>query len=96
MHPNILITHHHIQPSWGELDEKFKLLYFTNAYRLEFHAVFSGWSTETEANVATIAFLIDNVIDEKVPVIFHLEMTNKKMENTVSQLTCTEVLLLYA
>jgi len=76
--------------------DRFPFRYFADAYNLEYFAAFPGCSTETEASAATIAFLIDKVRNENIPVIFHVEMSNQKMANIISEETGAKVLLLHA
>jgi zinc transport system substrate-binding protein len=76
--------------------DRFPFRYFTDAYGLDYAAAFPGCSTETEANPQTVAFLIDKVRDEHIPVVFHIELSNEKMANTISEETGAKVLLLHA
>ena len=76
--------------------DRFPFRYFADAYGLEYFAAFPGCSTETEASAATIAFLIDKIKAEAVPVVFHVELSNKKMANTLSEETNAKVLLFHA
>jgi zinc transport system substrate-binding protein len=76
--------------------DRFPFRYFADAYGLDYFAAFPGCSTETEASAATVAFLIDKVKAEKIPVVFHIELSNAKMSDTISEDTGAKVLLLHA
>lgn len=76
--------------------DRFPFRYFADAYGLEYFAAFPGCSTETEASAKTVAFLIDKVKDESIPVVFNVELSNQKMANTISESTGAKVLLLHA
>lgn len=76
--------------------DRFPFRYFADAYGLDYFAAFPGCSSETEPSAATIAFLIDKVRDEGIPVVFHAELSNKKMADTVSEATGAKTLLLHA
>jgi len=76
--------------------DRFPFRYFADAYGLEYFAAFPGCSTETEASAATVAFLIDKIKAEKIPAVFHVELSNKKMANTISEATGAKVLLFHA
>lgn len=76
--------------------DRFPFRYFADAYGLTYSAAFPGCSTETEPSAQTVAFLIDKVKAEKIPVIFHIEMGNEKMAETISEATGAKVLLLHA
>ncbi len=76
--------------------DRFPFRYLADLYGLEYYAAFPGCSTETEASAKTIKFLIDKIKDEKIPVVFHLELSNKKITETIKESTGAEVLLLHA
>lgn len=67
--------------------DRFPLRYFADAYGLKYYAAFPGCSTETEASAATVAFLIDKVKEEQIPVVFHIELSNEKMADTICEAT---------
>jgi zinc transport system substrate-binding protein len=76
--------------------DRFPFRYFADAYGLSYFAAFPGCSTETECSASTVAFLIDKVRSEKVPVIFHIELSNEKIADTISEATGAKKLLLHA
>ncbi|MDR1412955.1 MAG: metal ABC transporter substrate-binding protein [Actinomycetes bacterium] len=76
--------------------DRFPFRYFTDAYGLDYFAAFPGCSTETEANAATVKFLIDKINAEKIPVVFHIELSNEKMADTIAEATGAKVRLLHA
>jgi len=76
--------------------DRFPFRYFVDAYGLKYYAAFPGCSTETEASAATIAFLIDKVKKDKIPVVFHIELSNDKIANTIAEAAGAKVLELDA
>ncbi|GHU68131.1 hypothetical protein AGMMS49983_20340 [Clostridia bacterium] len=76
--------------------DRFPFRYFADAYGLSYFAAFPGCSTETEPSAATVKFLIDKINTEKIPVIFHIELSSEKMAGTISEATGAEVRLLHA
>ena len=76
--------------------DRFPFRYLTDAYGLSYFAAFPGCSTETEPSAATVAFLINKVKDEHIPVIFHMELSNERMANTISEATGAKKLLLHS
>jgi zinc transport system substrate-binding protein len=76
--------------------DRFPFRYFADAYGLSYFAAFPGCSTETEASAATVAFLIDKVRAEKIPVVFHIELSNEKIADTICEETGARKLLLHA
>jgi zinc transport system substrate-binding protein len=75
--------------------DRFPLRYFADAYGLSYFAAFPGCSTETECSAATIAFLINKVRDEKIPVVFHIELSNEKIADTICEATGAKKLLFH-
>jgi zinc transport system substrate-binding protein len=76
--------------------DRFPFRYFADAYGLKYYAAFPGCSTETEPSAATVAFLINKIKAEKIPVVFHIELSNERMANTISEETGAKKLLLHA
>jgi zinc transport system substrate-binding protein len=76
--------------------DRFPFRYFADAYGLSYFAAFPGCSTETEASAATVAFLVDKVRAEKIPVVFHIELSNEKIADTICEETGAKKLLLHA
>jgi zinc transport system substrate-binding protein len=76
--------------------DRFPFRYFADAYGLSYFAAFPGCSTETEASAATVAFLIDKVRVEQIPVVFHIELSNEKIADTICEETGAKKLLLHA
>jgi len=76
--------------------DRFPFRYFADEYGLDYFAAFPGCATETEASLATVKFLIDKVNDEQIPVVFHIEMSNDKIANTIADATGAKVRLLHS
>ena len=76
--------------------DRFPFRYFADAYGLSYFAAFPGCSTETEPSAATVAFLINKIRDEKIPVVFHIELSNERMADTISAETGAKKRLLHA
>lgn len=76
--------------------DRFPLRYFVEAYGLKYYAAFPGCSTDTEPSAATVAFLIDKVKEDQIPVVFHIEMSNEKMADTICEATGAKKLLFNA
>lgn len=67
--------------------DRFPFLYFVKEFNLKYYAAFPGCSTDTEANPATIAFLVDKVKEDRIPVVFHIEMSNEQMSKAIAEST---------
>ncbi len=76
--------------------DRFPFRYFADAYKIKYFAAFPGCSTDTEPSAATIAFLIDKVKDEKIPAVFNIEFSNKKVAATISEATGAKMLELHS
>jgi len=76
--------------------DRFPFRYLADAYGLDYFAAFPGCSTDTEPSAATVAFLINKVKSEKLPVIFHIELSNEKIADTISEATGAKKLLLHS
>jgi zinc transport system substrate-binding protein len=76
--------------------DRFPFRYLADAYAFDYFAAFPGCSTDTEPSAATVAFLINKVKSEQVPVIFHIELSNERMADTISEATGAKKLLLHS
>jgi zinc transport system substrate-binding protein len=76
--------------------DRFPFRYFADAYGLRYFAAFPGCSTETECSAATIVFLVNKIRAEKIPVVFHIELSNEKIADAICEETGAEKLLLHA
>jgi zinc transport system substrate-binding protein len=76
--------------------DRFPFRYFADAYGLSYFAAFPGCSTETECSAATIAFLVNKVRGENIPVVFHIELSNEKIADAICEETGAKKMLLHA
>jgi zinc transport system substrate-binding protein len=76
--------------------DRFPFRYFADEYGLEYFAAFPGCSTETEASAATVAFLIDKVKAERIPVVFYIEFSDEKIADAISESTGAATMLLHS
>jgi zinc transport system substrate-binding protein len=76
--------------------DRFPFRYFADAYGLTYYAAFPGCATDTEASANTIAFLTDKVKDDGIPVVFHLELSNEKVCDSICESTGAKSELLNA
>ena len=65
--------------------DRFPFLYLARELDLTCYAAFSGCSAESEPSAATIAFLIDKAVEEKLPVVFKIEFSNGNIASVVSE-----------
>lgn len=72
--------------------DRFPIRYFVDDYNLKYYAAYKGCSHQTEASSKTIAFLIEKVKEDKIPVIFKLELSNSNIAETISKETNAKIL----
>ena len=72
--------------------DRFPLRYFIEEYDLQYYAAFSGCSTDTEASPSTIAFLIDKVKEENIPVVLKIELSSDNIARTIAEDSGAKVL----
>ena len=56
-------------------------------YGLDYFAAFSGCSSESEPSASTLAFLIDKVREEQIPVVFSIEFSNGNIARAICEST---------
>ncbi len=76
--------------------DRFPFRYLADAYGLEYYAAFPGCSSENEPSAATIAYLINKVKDEDIPVVFTIELSNQNIANAIAEATNAQVLTFYS
>ncbi|MDR0636419.1 MAG: metal ABC transporter substrate-binding protein [Treponema sp.] len=76
--------------------DRFPFRYLAEEYGLSYFAAFPGCSTETEASAGTVAFIIRKIREEHIPVIFHIELSNERMADMISEETGAAKRLLHA
>lgn len=76
--------------------DRFPLRYFVEEYGLTYFAAFPGCAEDTEPSAATITFLVDKVKEENIPVVFHIELSNEKIADTICESTGAEKVLFHS
>ncbi len=76
--------------------DRFPLLYFAEEFGLDYRAAFSGCSSSTEAGAETVAYLIDLVRLEDIPVVFRLELSRGSIASAISEATGAEIRTFYS
>lgn len=76
--------------------DRFALRYFAEEYGLTYYAAFPGCSSETEPSAQTVAFLINKVKDDQVPLILYPELSTHQVADTISAETGVPTHIFYA
>ena len=70
--------------------DRFPIRYFAEEYGLDYFAAFPGCSSEAEPSASTLAFLIDKVKEEEIPVVFTIEFSNGNIARAICESTGAE------
>lgn len=76
--------------------DRFPFRYFCDEYGLTYYAAFPGCSTDTQPSAKTVAFLTDKVKEDHIPVVFHIELSNEEMADSIAESTGAKSELLNA
>ena len=76
--------------------DRFPLLYFCREYGLDYRAAFHGCSSDTEPSLYTLKFLIDKVAQDKIPVVYALELSSQKVAQAIAETTGARVMTFYS
>ena len=76
--------------------DRFPLLYFCREYGLDYRAAFHGCSSDTEPSLYTLKFLIDKVAQDKIPVVYALELSSQKVAGAIAETTGAKVVTFYS
>ena len=76
--------------------DRFPFRYFADDYGLNYYAAFPGCSAESEPTPKTVAFLIDKVKTENIPVVFYIEFSSHKTADTIAEATGAKTMLFHS
>lgn len=76
--------------------DRFPFRYLAEFMELEYYAAFPGCAEETEPSAKTVAFLIDKVKEEQIPVVFYGEFSSHLMAERICEEAGGEPLLLHS
>ena len=76
--------------------DRFAMRYFTHAYGLTYYAAFPGCSGETEPSAQTVAFLMDKVKADQVPVVLYPELSAHRVADAITEETGVPSRIFYA
>ena len=76
--------------------DRFPFRYMVDEFGLDYSAAFSGCSAESDVSVGTLTYLIDKVKAESIPYIYYIELSNKRVAESVAEQTGVNMLLLHS
>ena len=74
--------------------DRFPFRYLIEDYSIEYHAAFSGCSSESEASFQTMAFLIDKTKELSLPAVIITESSDGSIAEMICKETGTKTLIL--
>ncbi len=76
--------------------DRFPFVHLAKEYGLRYYSPFSGCSTETEVDAKSMAVLEKKIREEKLPVVFTIEMNNGKMADAICEDTGAKKMMLHS
>lgn len=76
--------------------DKFPFRYLAEEYDLQYRAAFAGCSSDTEPSARTIAYLIDQVRQQQLPVVYYLELSSHRVAEIIGEETGAAPMLLHS
>lgn len=76
--------------------DRFPVRYFVEEYGLDYYAAFPGCSSSVEANPRTVEYLINKIKSEKIPSVFYIELSDRRMAKVLSEETGAKMLLFHS
>lgn len=76
--------------------DRFPFRYFIEEYGLRYYAAFPGCASQTDTNATKMAFLIDKIKENDIPVVLKMELSNENIARSLAEATNTKVLTIYS
>ena len=76
--------------------DRFPFRYFVEEYGLRYYAAFPGCASQTDTNTNKMAFLIDKIKENNIPVVLKMELSNENIARSLAEATKTKVLTMYS
>lgn len=76
--------------------DKFPFRYLAEDYHIQYRAAFPGCGGDTEPSARTIAYLISQVKEKKLPTVYYLELSSHRVAEIISEETGAVPLLLHS
>lgn len=76
--------------------ERFPFRYLAEEYGLTYYAAFAGCSSQSEPKLQTIAFLVNKIKEDGIPVVFYIEFSTQSVADTICAETGAKKLLFHS
>ena len=76
--------------------DRFPFRYMAKEYGLIPFSAFAGCTSDSEPSAASVAYLINKVKAENIPIVFHIELSNEKIADAICRETGARKLILHS
>lgn len=76
--------------------DRFPMRYFAEEYGLTCYAAFPGCSTQTEPSAATVAFLTEKLMEEKLSTVYYIEFSSHLVADGIAEAAGVGTALLHS
>lgn len=76
--------------------DRFPCLYFAREYGIDYYAAFPSCSAESEPSAKTMAYLIDKIKEDNIPVIYTIELSNQRTAKVIAEETGAKIRTFYS
>ena len=76
--------------------DRFPFRYFVDEYSLNYYAAFPGCASQTETSAAKIAYMIEKIRENDIPVVLKIELSNGNIAESIAEATGTNVKTFYS
>jgi len=76
--------------------ERFPFRYLCSEYGIEYYAAFPGCSSQSEPSLATVAFLVNKIKENKLSTVLTIEFSTGTVANWIAEKTGTKVAKLHS
>lgn len=76
--------------------DRFAFRYFADDYGIDCYAAFSGCSAESEPSAKTLAFLIDKVQSDSIPLVLYIEFSPQTVADSIAEQTGCKTALFHS
>lgn len=76
--------------------DRFPFRYLFDDYGLNYYAAFPGCSTDSDVSAKTMLFLINKINEEKLPAVYYIEFSARRIADTIADETKAEPLLFHS
>ena len=76
--------------------DRFPFVYLTKEYGLEYLAAFPSCTAETEPSAQVVMSLIQKIVEDHLPAVYTIELSNQAIAKTIAEETGVDILTLHS